>query len=122
MSPSVNSLIWDKLNNGESTADILPICEDVCKLAVLSGLEIDKAKRAYDNVNVGAELTALRKKYSAPAPKFFREIDEAYRNGEKQYAFYNTTMDYIYKAVKAFHFRKGKAKSKDYTIFISGVS
>ena len=45
---------------------------------------------------------------------FFQEIDEAYGSGEKQYAFYNTTMDYIYKAVKAFHFRKGKAKSKEY--------
>ncbi|MCI9519250.1 MAG: hypothetical protein HFK08_08390 [Clostridia bacterium] len=114
LSQKLNSLIGDKLNSGASTADILPIYEDVCKLAVLSGLEIDKAKRAYDNVNIGAELTALRKKYNAPAPIFFQEIDEAYRSGEKQYAFYNTTMDYIYKAVKAFHFRKGKAKVKDY--------
>ncbi len=114
LSQKLNSLIWDKLNSGASAADILPIYEDVCKLAVLSGLEIDKAKRAYDNVNVGVELTALRKKYNTPAPIFFQEIDEAYRNRERQYAFYNTTMDYIYKAVKAFHFRKGKAKSKDY--------
>ncbi|MDE6058781.1 MAG: hypothetical protein K2G44_01925 [Clostridia bacterium] len=114
LSQKLNSLIWDKLNSGASTTDILPIYKDVCKLAVLSGLEIDKAKRAYDNVNVGAELTALRKKYNAPAPIFFQEIDEAYRNGEKQYTFYNTTMDYIYKAVKLFHFRKGKAKVKDY--------
>lgn len=114
LSQKLNSLIWDKLNSGASTTDILPIYEDVCKLAVLSGLEIDKAKRAYDNVNVGAELTALRKKYNASAPIFFQEIDEAYRNGEKQYVFYNTAMDYIFGAVKAFHFRKGKAKVKDH--------
>lgn len=114
LSQKLNSLIWDTLNSGASTEDILLIYEDVCKLAVLSGLEIDKAKRVYDNVNVGAELTALRKKYNAPAPMFFQEIDEAYGNGEKQYAFYNTAMDYIYKKVKAFHFRKGKAKSKEY--------
>lgn len=114
LSQKLNSLIWDKHNSGASTEDILPIYEDVCKLAVLSGLEIDKAKRAYDNVTVGAELNALCKKYNAPAPIFFQEIDEAYRSGEKQYAFYNTTMDYIYKKVKSFHFRKGKAKSKEY--------
>lgn len=114
LSQKLNSLIWDKLHNGTSAEDILSIYEDVCKLAVLSGLEIDKAKRAYDNVNVGTELNALRKKYNEPAPMFFQEIDETYRNREKQYAFYNTTMDYIYKAVKAFHFRNGKAKTKDY--------
>lgn len=114
LSQKLNSVIWDKLNSGASTEDILSVYEDVCKLAVLSGLEIDKAKRAYDNVNVGAELTALRKKYNAPAPIFFQEIDETYRSGEKQYAFYNTTMDYVYNAVKGFHFRKGKAKSKEY--------
>ena len=81
---------------------------------MLSGLEIDKAKRAYENVNVGTELNALRPQYTDPAPMFFHEIDEPFRTGEKQYSFYNTTMDYIYKTVKAFHFRKGKAKAKDY--------
>lgn len=114
LSQKLNSLIWNKLNNGASEIEILSIYEDVCKLAVLSGLEIDKAKRTYDNINVGTELNALRKKYNEPAPIFFREIDEPYRTGEKQYAFYNTTMDYVYKTVKAFHFRKGKAKTKDY--------
>lgn len=114
LSQRLNSIIWDELNNGASVADVLPIYEDVCKLAVLSGIEIDKAKRAYDNVNVGTELNALRKKYNVPTPLFFQEIDEAHRNGEKQYVFYNTTMDHIYNAVKAFHFRKGKMKVKDY--------
>ncbi len=108
LSQKLNSLIWDKLNSGASAADVLPIYEDVCKLAVLSGLEIDKAKRAYDNVNVGAELTVLRKKYNAPAPVFFQEIDGAYRNGEKHYAFYNTTMDYIYRLIGKVKFRSGR--------------
>lgn len=106
LSQKLNSLIWDKLNSGASTADILPIYEDVCKLAVLSGLEIDKAKRAYDNVNVGSELTALRKKYNVPAPIFFQEIDE--NANDKQYAFYDTAMDYIYKLISKAKFRKGR--------------
>ena len=106
LSQKLNSLIWDKLNSGASTADILPIYEDVCKLAVLSGLEIDKAKRAYDNVNIGAELTDLRKKYNAPTPIFFQEIDENAK--DKQYAFYDTAMDYIYKLISKAKFRKGR--------------
>ncbi len=106
LSQKLNSLIWDKLNNGASTAEILPIYEDVCKLAVLSGLEIDKAKRAYDNVNVGAELTTLRKKYNNPVPLFFQEIDEKAK--DKQYVFYDTAMDYIYKLISKAKFRKGR--------------
>ena len=86
---------------------------DVCKLAVLSGLEIDKAKRSYDNVNVGKELSALRKKYNRPAPMFFKEIDE--RDKENEYEFYDTAMDYIYQAVKKFNFQKGKKKRVNYT-------
>ena len=35
LSQKLNSLIWDKLNNGANEADILSIYEDVCKLAVL---------------------------------------------------------------------------------------
>lgn len=106
LSQKLNSLIWDKLNSGASTADILPVYEDVCKLAVLSGLEIDKAKRAYDNVNIGAELTTLRKKYNNPAPLFFQEIDEKAK--DKQYVFYDTAMDYIYKLINKAKFRKGR--------------
>lgn len=43
LSQKLNSIIWDRLNNGESEESILPIYKDVCKLAVLSGIEIDKA-------------------------------------------------------------------------------
>ena len=106
LSQKLNSLIWNKLNSGANAADILSIYEDVCKLAVLSGLEIDKAKRAYDNVNVGTELNALRKKYNVPAPIFFQEIDE--NANDKQYAFYDTAMDYIYKLISKAKFRKGR--------------
>ncbi len=71
LSQKLNSLIWDKIHKGESEEKIKEIYGDVCKLAVLSGLEIDKAKRAYDIVNAGKELIALRKKYDKPSPVFF---------------------------------------------------
>ena len=112
LSQKLNSIIWNEMHDGAPKEKILEIYNDVCKLAVLSGLEIDKAKRAYDNVNVGKELSALRKKYNRPAPIFFKEIDE--KGKENEYAFYDTAMDYIYQAVKKFNFQKGKKKSVFY--------
>lgn len=112
LSQKLNSIIWNEMHGGAPNEKILDIYNDVCKLAVLSGLEIDKAKRAYDNVNVGKELSALRKKYNRPAPIFFKEIDE--KGKENEYAFYDTAMDYIYQAVKKFNFQKGKRKRINY--------
>ena len=106
LSQKLNSLIWDKIHKGESEEKIKEIYGDVCKLAVLSGLEIDKAKRAYDIVNAGKELIALRKKYDKPSPVFFQEIDESGK--EKQYIFYDTAMDYVYALASKIHFRKGR--------------
>lgn len=106
LSQKLNSLIWDKIHKGESEEKIQKIYGDVCRLAVLSGLEIDKAKRACDIVNVGKELIALCKKYDKPSPVFFQEIDES--NKEKQYIFYDTAMDYVYAIASKIHFRKGR--------------
>ena len=113
LSQKLNSIIWNEIHHGAPVGKILEIYNDVCKLAVLSGLEIDKAKRSYDNVNVGKELSALRKKYNRPVPMFFKEIDE--RDKENEYEFYDTAMDYIYQAVKKFNFQKGKKKRVNYT-------
>lgn len=112
LSQKLNSIIWNKMKGGAPTEKILEIYNDVCKLAVLSGIEIDKAKRAYDNVNVWKELSALHKKYNRPAPIFFKEIDE--KGKENEYDFYDTAMDYIYQAVKKFNFVKGKRKRVNY--------
>jgi len=82
LSQKLNSIIWNEMNDGSPLDKILEIYNDVCKLAVLSGLEIDKAKRAYDNVNVRKELSVLRKKYNRPAPIFFKEIEEKGKDNE----------------------------------------
>ena len=47
LSQFLNSLLWHNVNNGASINDILPIYNEICILAVLSGMEIDKAKRMY---------------------------------------------------------------------------
>ena len=106
LSQKLNSLIWDKIHKGESEEKIQEIYGDVCKLAVLSGVEIDKAKRACDVVNAGKELISLRKKYDKQSPVFFQEIDES--DKENQYIFYDTAMDYVYAIASKIHFRKGR--------------
>lgn len=112
LSQKLNSIIWNEMHGGAPNEKILDIYNDVCKLAVLSGLEIDKAKRAYDNVNVVKELSTLCKKYNRPAPIFFKEIDE--KGKDNEYEFYDTAMDYIYQAVRKFNFVKGKRKRVNY--------
>lgn len=57
------------------------------------------------------ELVSIRKKYDKPNPKFFAEID-AHKG--KKYAFYHTTMDYLYALVGKLHFRKGREQYELY--------
>lgn len=121
LSQKLNSIIWDKLNRGESK-EVLSIYEDACKLAVLSGIEIDKAKRSYDNVNVGKVLTELRKKYDKPNPTFFKEIDKDNKGSKKEYVFYKTAMDYIYELVSKIHFRDGREQYSLYRPISSGLA
>lgn len=111
LSQKLNSILWDALYHGANEESVAAIYEDICKLAVLSGLEIDKAKRAFSDVRVGKELYALRQKYAQPSPQFFAEIDE---RKAKNYAFYHTAMDYLYAQVKKVHFRRGREQFGDY--------
>lgn len=41
LSQELNTMIWDKLNNGASVADVMPIYLDVCKLNAAQGIEIN---------------------------------------------------------------------------------
>ena len=119
LSQKLNSILWDELYHGADEREIRSVYEDICKLAVLSGLEIDKAKRTFENVRVGKELSALRKKYARPSPQFFAEID---KRKTKQYAFYHTAMDYLYAQVKKLHFRKGREQYGDYRPISSNLA
>lgn len=119
LSQKLNSILWNELYNGADKREIFSVYEDICKLAVLSGLEIDKAKRSFEDISVGKELSALRRKYKRPAPQFFAEIDES---RGKQYAFYHTAMDYLYALVKKVHFRKGREQYGDYRPISSSLA
>jgi hypothetical protein len=45
LSQFLNSLYWERVAAGESEDELEKLYVDICKLAVLSGVEIDKAKR-----------------------------------------------------------------------------
>lgn len=128
LSQKLNSIIWDKINKGGDDESISKIYSDVCKLAVLSGLEIDKAKRAFE-VNAASELSRIKKKYkSDPYPKFFKPIRatsaKKHKGGKKgknkagkgktKYRLYNTVMEHVYKIASKIDFRKEKAYRAEY--------
>ena len=119
LSQKLNSILWDELHNGADEREIHSIYSDICKLAVLSGLEIDKAKRTFEDIRVSKELTALRKKYSNPSPQFFAEIDE---RKDRQHTFYHTAMDYLYTQLKKLHFRKGREQYEVYRPLSSNLA
>lgn len=104
LSQELNTLIWDMLNNGAAMEDVYPIYCDVAKLDVMSGLEIDKAKKEF-SISNSAELRILKNKYSRRdkkgrlvKPYFFAHITKQkgyYDPKKKHYMRHNTSMDYL---------------------------
>jgi hypothetical protein len=102
-SQHLNSLFWERIYNGESIEDCAELYEDICKLAVLSGVEIDRAKKEV-NVNSQKEIDKLNKKYriredgKTVKPAFFKMI--TVENGfalskDIVYKQFHTPVDYL---------------------------
>ncbi len=109
LSQFLNSILWDKVAHGASINEIEPIYFDICKLAVLSGMEIDKAKRMYA-VDTDKVLRTLRrykdefrKANGGKLPNFFLYItghEDQITSGNQ--ANLDTAMSYIYRFVENF--------------------
>ena len=71
LSQWLNSIYWDKHNKGE---DVSALYYEICKLAVLSGIEIDKAKRDYgiDAQQVIKEVRSECIEKEDKKPQFFK--------------------------------------------------
>lgn len=116
LSQELNSLLWDKMYHGSSYDDIKELYYDICQLDVMSGIEIDKAKKEFD-INTGRELNKIREKYKAAfcdengkkkTPYFFSHIarQKGYYNPDKKnYCKYHTAMDYVQTIVNSFRIR-----------------
>ena len=104
LSQELNSLFWDRLNRGASFEQIQEIYYDVAMLDVMSGIEIDKAKKEF-TVDNAAEYRRLKAKYErrdaqgrAIKPNFFGIVARKkgfYDNKKKAYQFHLTTMDFV---------------------------
>lgn len=108
LSQQLVSLYWDKRNRNECEG-LDEIYYDICQLDVMSGIEIDKAKKEFPEVSgVGInelELKRIRSKYTLNnnedkkvLPYFFKfiEQDKGYYNPtKKHYKPHATSMDYL---------------------------
>lgn len=127
LSQRLNSILWNTLNESKNKdiKEVMPIYNDICALAVLSGIEIDKAKRNYA-VQSGSVLEGIRKKYQSllkEKPLFFKKVDDKNQTQKKTdgkekpvdlYKEYHTAMDYIYSLTQEKgDFRKGRVGKKE---------
>lgn len=136
LSQQLNSLFWQHIHNGETFEDNAELYYDICKLAVLSGIEIDKAKKEYE-VDVCKELNQIKEKYKITKmvkdkngettekvvkPMFFKmiTIENGYDISERHlYKYFDTPMDYLQKRLSKFQFRLGREQKQDILPFSS---
>jgi hypothetical protein len=135
LSQMLNSVMWDSIYKeskqlhkdcSECVNNHLDIYKDICILAVLSGIEIDKAKKEFD-VDTEKEIKRLKAKYAIYVneiengtnvkkyvkPMFFKMItlNNGYTlNPKHKYKYFHTPMDYLQKTINQFNFRKNKVK------------
>ena len=138
LSQQLNSLFWQHIYNGETFEDNAELYYDICKLAVLSGIEIDKAKKEYE-VDVCKELNQIKEKQKITElvkdkngetpekvvkPMFFKmiTIENGYDISERHlYKYFDTPMDYLQKRLSKFQFRLGRKQKQDILPFSSIV-
>ncbi|MFR4987236.1 MAG: hypothetical protein ACLUCH_07570 [Lachnospirales bacterium] len=101
LSQILNSRLWEIKKLGLNYDDIY---NDVCKLAVMSTIEIDKAKKEFD-IDMIKELKNLREKYCdcvSQRPMFFNSLDvpDTYKKDIDKYRYYETSMDYLVGIIK----------------------
>ena len=119
-SQHLNSLFWERIHKGESIEDCAELYEDICKMAVLSGVEIDRAKKEV-NINSQKEIDKLSEKYrldqdgKAVKPAFFKMItlENGFTlSGQTVYRAFDTPMDYLQRIVVAGNIEQAHAHKR----------
>lgn len=106
LSQVLNSKLWNEKNKDKPNEEYIKrLYKDICQLSIMSGLEIDKAKKTLI-VDNKTELNKIRDKYKSKIdgkieyPMFFRELSRKGRyDSKKTYRYYNTTLDMIGKEI-----------------------
>lgn len=129
LSQQLNSLMWERIHKGATIKDCMELYWDICKLAVLSNVEIDRAKKEFV-INSTTELNILKRKYKITddertvKPYFFKMIttENGYSLSDNiKYRYFHTSMDYLQQIINKFHFREGRDKKRDVLPFMSIV-
>lgn len=103
-SQELQTYMWHLLNNGKKFEDVRELYEDICQLSVMSGTEIDRAKKefAFDNTQ---ELNRISARWDRRdevdrmiKPYFFGHVAQTkgyYNDVKKNYMHHDTAMDYL---------------------------
>lgn len=121
LSQQLNSLYWEWLKRGKTFAECNELYQDICKLDVLSGVEIDKAKKEF-TLDSAKEIDFLKRKYHLEEdgktlkPMFFKMITT--ENGyalppDTMYRYFETPMDYLQKIITAANYRQARSSNKN---------
>lgn len=123
LSQELNTLLWHKLNSGCKFEEIEKLYCDICLLDVLSGIEIDKAKKEFI-VNTYEEMCDLKEKYlfdqdeKRKKPYFFRFLQKDKKHNTQRkniYKKYLTSMDHLETCINKYqHSKSGKVKTKEF--------
>ena len=137
----LNSIMWERIYNevkqGVSNDEAIhhqhELYDDICILSAASGAEIDKAKRMFD-VNTAKLLDILKERYGVyteineklrfTKPLFFRNITlgNGYSiNPNQHYRQFETSMDYLQKAIDKFRADKIEVKNLPFCEIIKPV-
>lgn len=122
LAQELQSLMWHRLNNDETYEDIKDLYFDICQLSVLSGAEIDRAKKEF-LINSTAELKKLKNKWQRRdeegriiKPYFFEFLakEKGYYNPDKKnYVHHDTSMDYLHEIMDEYRSPRNKEKAID---------
>ena len=126
LSQQLNSLYWERIHKGGTVENNEELYNDICKLDVLSGIEIDKAKKEF-SIDSGKEIDILKKKYrlfddgKTVKPMFFKMItlENGYElSPDTIYRYFDTPMDYLQKAIASANYRQARAYKKEIIPFM----
>ena len=118
LSQFLNSLIWHDFVGGSTLDEVKVIYNDICKLAVLSGMEIDKAKRIYpvDASKVLHSISHYKTEFKlnndGHMPQFFKYIVKDDKKKDEEFDIViNSPLSILYEAVENYSERAKHTKS-----------
>lgn len=124
LSQELNTLLWHRLNKGETYNDIEALYCDICQLDVMSGIEIDKAKKEFI-VDTYSEMKKIKEKWIKTdkdgriiKPYFFAHLAKSkgyYDSKKKNYMKHDTSMDHLQTVINQFQAKRiniGKVTNK----------